>query len=241
MLKIKIADFKIAIDNKYSYIEKLCEDYVYDGEDIDFTISCTDLQITEEEERMESIGQTHTPAYREAICVYREICMRLPQLDAFVMHGAVIEVDGMAYAFCAKSGTGKSTHIALWKKLLGDKVQIVNGDKPIIRKIDGVFYAYGTPWCGKEFWHRNVSRPLKAICFVERDLKNRIDKISTQESAERIMKQVLIPTDPMGAIKTFELLDEMLYAVDSWLLGCNISIEAAEIAYKAMSGGKNEN
>ena len=41
--------------------------------------------------------------------------------------------------------------------------------------------------------------------------------------------------------RLFELVDKMLNNVNCWLLGCNISLEAAEIAYKAMSGGKNEN
>ena len=190
---------------------------------------------------MANLGEAHTVEYLEAICIYREICLRLPERDAFVMHSAVIEVDGMAYAFSAKSGTGKSTHIALWKKYLGDKVQIVNGDKPIVRYRDGVFYAYGTPWCGKEFWHRNVSRPLKAICFIERSQDNWIKRLDTQSSADRIMKQILIPSDALGAIKTFELIDKMLYTVDCWLLGCNISIEAAQLAYNTMSGGKDEN
>ena len=55
------------------------------------------------------------------------------------------------------------------------------------------------------------------------------------------MKQILIPKDALGAINTFELVDKMLNNVNCWLLGCNISLEAAEIAYKAMSGGKDEN
>ena len=61
------------------------------------------------------------------------------------------------------------------------------------------------------------------------------------EAASRIMKQILIPKDAMSAINTFELVDKMLNKVDCWLLGCNISVEAAQIAYEAMSGGKNEN
>ena len=157
------------------------------------------------------------------------------------MHAAVIEADGLAYAFTARSGTGKSTHIGLWKKYLGNKVQVVNGDKPIIRLLDGVFYAYGTPWCGKEGWNRNVRSPMNGLCFLERAEKNSIDKIPLADAATLIMKQILIPKEAMSAIKTFELVDKMICEVNCWRLGCNISIEAAEIAYKAMSGGNYEN
>lgn len=251
MFKIKIADFVIEIDNKYDYIRKLCNSYVYEGNETDLSVSCTTKDILEEEkvartdpelvEMFERLGQESSYAYLESICIYRAICLQLPQRDAFVFHAAVIEVDGNAYAFTAKSGTGKSTHIGLWKKLLGDKVKIVNGDKPIIRMIDGYFYAYGTPWCGKEGWNRNVRAKLKGIAFVERDTQNRIDVIPSADAATRIMKQILIPKDAMGAINTFELVDKMINNVNCWLLGCNISVEAAEVAYKAMSGGYDEN
>ena len=77
--------------------------------------------------------------------------------------------------------------------------------------------------------------------FLERAEKNTIDKIELGEAATRIMKQILIPKDPMGAINTFDLVDKMLNNVNCWILGCNISQEAAEVAYKAMSGGNYEN
>lgn len=251
MFKIKIADFVIEIDNKYDFIRNLCSKYVYEGDEKDFSASCTEDDITNEEIVAKDDEEVHNSlcklsenmrrGYLESICIYRNICLQLPERNAFVMHAATIEVDGQAYAFTAKSGTGKSTHISLWKELLGDKVQIVNGDKPIVRLIDGVFYAYGTPWCGKEGWNRNVRAPLKGLCFVERATENTINKLPLPNAASRIMKQILIPKDALGAINTFELVDKMLNNVNCWLLGCNISIEAAEIAYKAMSGGQNEN
>lgn len=251
MFKIKIADFVIEIDNKYDYIKKLCSKYVYEGEGKDFSASCTEDDITNEEivarddeevyTFLQGLTEDRRRGYLEGICIYRAICLQLPERNAFVMHAATIEVDGQGYAFTAKSGTGKSTHISLWRKLLGEKVQVVNGDKPIVRLIDGVFYAYGTPWCGKEGWNRNVRAPLKGLCFVERATENRIEKMPLDVAASRIMKQILIPKDALGAINTFELVDKMLNNVNCWLLGCNISIEAAEVAYGAMSGGKNEN
>ena len=39
--------------------------------------------------------------------------MRMPVYDTFLFHGSAIAVDGAAYIFTAKSGTGKSTHARL--------------------------------------------------------------------------------------------------------------------------------
>ena len=154
------------------------------------------------------------------------------------MHAAVLDVDGKSYAFTAKSGTGKSTHINLWKKLLGDKVVVVNGDKPILRFIDGELYIYGTPWCGKEGWQTNMRSIFKGLCFLERAENNSIKPLEKGECASRIMQQILMPTDPFDAMATLELMDRMLMKVDTWLLGCNMDIEAAKIAYENMSGEK---
>ena len=43
----------------------------------------------------------------------------------------LISFDGQGIAFAAPSGTGKTTHIKLWQRLYGDRVEIINGDKPL--------------------------------------------------------------------------------------------------------------
>ncbi len=236
MFNIRIADFVICIDNKYDFVEKLCKNYITDDENADLKVSCTDAEITSEKEICSlELGEERDLGYVESICIYRHICLFLPQNNAFVLHGAVIEKDDFAYAFLARSGTGKSTHIKLWAQAFPGEVKIVNGDKPIIRKIDGAYYAYGTPWCGKEGWNRNVRSRLRAICFLERGEVNTIEPIAKKLSALRIMKQILIPKDELSALRTFELMDDFLKNVDTWLLHCDISTEAAIVSHDAMT------
>ena len=152
------------------------------------------------------------------------------------MHCAVIEYEGKGYAFAAKSGTGKSTHISLWKKRFGKDVNIVNGDKPIMRFLeDGKLYAYGTPWCGKEGFQANTSAPLHAICFLERAPENTIRKIKADEAVMRIFHQILSPEDIETVDSLFPLLDRTLKEIPCYVLGCNISEEAAEVAYFGMN------
>ena len=235
MFKIKIADTVVEIHNIYSFVETLCKDYIYNGDDSDIIVKSTQDMI--EEERLVSTEEQSNDPYLENICVYRQIALELIKRDAFVMHAATVGIGNRAYAFTAKSGTGKSTHIALWKRLLGDKVYAINGDKPIIKIIDGKAYAYGSPWCGKEFWNSNVKAELNGICFLERGEENSIEKLDISEAASKIMKQILIPKDAEGVIKTFDLVDQMLRATNLWKLKCNISMEAAQLSYKTMHGG----
>ena len=233
MLYIRIADLNICIDNKYDYLEKLCRDYTVEKTEApDMTVSVTDEQIAHEV----SIAETQVSAgYAEGVCVYREICKRLPvEFGAYLFHSAVIEYKGDGFAFAAKSGTGKSTHISLWRKRFGSEVHVVNGDKPIMRFVGDKLYAYGTPWCGKEGWQNNTSVPLKALCFVERSENNRIRRIGADEAVMLMFHQILTPSDLETVEALFPLLDRTLREVPCYVLGCNISEEAAEVAYNGM-------
>ena len=101
MFKIKIADFVIEIDNKYSFIERQCTDYLYEGEEKDFSASCTEEDISNEErvakedpeldKFLSSLEPDYRRGYLESVCVYRAICLQLPEKDAFIMHAAVCE------------------------------------------------------------------------------------------------------------------------------------------------------
>lgn len=230
-MRIKIADLVIEVKNKYDGVEAFCKNYLTDEQDIAFSVECTDEEIENEGKGLE--GEFPKDAL-EGLAIYRKICTKIVEYDAFLMHSAVIEVDKDAYAFLAKSGTGKSTHIVLWRKALGEKVKIINGDKPIYRYIDGDLYVYGTPWCGKEGWNRNARARLKALCYIERGEVNSIEKIAPTESAMRVMRQVFLPNDGEMVSKTLSLVDKMLSDKPSWVLKCNISSEAAEVAYNAM-------
>ena len=159
----------------------------------------------------------------------------LLQFDGLLIHASAVVVDGKAYLFSAPCGTGKSTHTQLWLKVFGDRATILNDDKPALRCEDGVWYAYGTPWCGKEGYSTNASVPIKGICFIERAQENTVRKINASEALTRIFHQLLTPDTAEGIDALFPLIDRVLCEIPCYVLGCNISEEAAEVAYKGMN------
>lgn len=233
MFCIRMADITVQIEHQYPYVKHLCRDYLVDSDTTpDLIVSVSKEEI---EKEMQEADINASVAYAEAVCVYRTICKQLPsQFQSFLMHCAVIEYEGRGYAFAAQSGTGKSTHIGLWKKQFGQGVHIVNGDKPILRFEGENLIAYGTPWCGKEGFQSNTSVPLHAICFLERSETNRISKIETDEAVRRIFHQVLTPEDIETVDALFPLLDQMIRQIPCYVLGCNMSVDAAQVAYEGM-------
>lgn len=241
-LIIRLAELNIAVSHRYDFTRQLCKDYVVDGFDgeADFSVSVTDAEMQAEAEAASKLhGREFAPGYIESICLYRSICRKLPAYNAILLHAAVISDGKYAYAFSAPSGTGKSTHILQWRRAFGKEIFVINGDKPIVRLKGGVWYAYGTPWCGKENLQTNTSAPLAAVCFIKRSPENAIHKLDLNLAAEKIMHQIIIPKNPVMAMTTLELLDGMIRSVPVWELECNISEEAARVARAAMSGENN--
>ena len=94
-----------------------------------------------------------------------QFAYKLLRFGGLYLHASAIEVDGCAYLFSGPSGVGKSTHTGLWQSFL-PQACIINDDKPALRRIDGTWYAYGTPGCGKDGINQNKKLPLAGICFL---------------------------------------------------------------------------
>lgn len=237
MFFIRIAELNIRIENRYENVKKLCKEYIIGDlpdEDTDLVAFATEADIDEE---IAISDFSPTRGYAEAICIYRNLCKQLPsRFDAYLFHSALIEYEGKGYAFAAQSGTGKSTHIGIWQKVFGEKVRIVNGDKPIFRYSENNgFTAYGTPWCGKENLSINTSVKLCAICFLERGSANEIERITPTEALMRIFHQTLLPSDTEELDCLIPLLDKTLSEVPCYLLRCNMDDDAAIVAYNGMN------
>ena len=230
MFQIEVAGFVIRLQNQYEDVRELCKDYITgDERKPDLIISASEAEIRREIEKQP--GLFFGEAYGEEVVIYEEISNALPPFDAFVIHSSVIEVDGEAYAFAAESGTGKSTHTKYWKEVLGERLTIINGDKPIFRFVDDQLMAYGTPWCGKEGWQTNTSAPLKALCLLERAEENEIFPVKAVEHLGELMRHFHLPAGGyVDRVKLMELIDRMIKTVPVYRLRCRNDVSAAETA-----------
>lgn len=228
MFVIRLAGIDIGMDHRYPFVEEQCRDYLSTGDAV-FTVSATPEEIRAEEQY-----GVYDPGYCESICLYRHICEELPNHGVFLMHASVVEVDGIAYAFTAQSGVGKSTHTALWLKNI-PHARVVNGDKPLLRlEADGSITVFGTPWNGKEGWGENISAKLGAVCFIERGAENSIREATEDEAVLRLMHQLYLRGDRRSVDRQLSLMDALIRAVPYYVLACTVSDEAALLAYRTM-------
>ncbi len=198
-----------------------------------------DIEINPTVEIMMALHDAH-PYSTMDICEYMwtgtEFYQKLLDFDGFMLHSSAVVLDGVAYLFSAKSGTGKSTHTGLWLKVFSERARILNDDKPAIRLIDGKVYASGTPWSGKVDLSVNESVPLQGICFLERSEDNHISKISTKEAISLILEQTIRSNDINVLDKLLTCMEKVLRNVNVYKLGCNMTEEAVWTSYNAMKG-----
>ena len=241
MFQCRIADLNIEINEVYKGIRILTRPFQREFDNTDIIISSSQEVIDYEKSISEDQSRPATSFYEKSV-VYRMIADQILNFDAFVLHSATFDVEGTGVAFAARSGTGKSTHMFLWQKLLGDRMTVVNGDKPIVRFFEDepeCPYAYGTPWNGKEKLGCNMRTPLKHICFIERAKENSVEKVDPKDAINRILNQVYMPKNPMALAKTMELINRLINCCNFWQINCNMEPEAAEVAYNTIFG-KNQ-
>lgn len=233
---IEVAGVRVRIKSRFEKTKKYMKDYIVDGDDAEIYAFVSD----EDMDRTLSEPGGSNKLMSEITGLYRPIAEAMPMKNGLVFHGAAISYKDRAFLFTAPSGTGKSTHISLWHKYLGENVEIINGDKPIISVKDDCVLICGTPWSGKEHWQKNISRELSAICILMRGNENKIERVASGEILEALLNQTYIPKNPQSLVKTLELLDKVLTSVPVYRLYCDISEEAVKCSFEGMTNIKYE-
>ena len=230
MFRIEVADLIICIENRFDYVRELCNEYITAKQCCaDLIISVSAQELRQETEKTADSFISDEQA--ESVIIYEKISNALPAFDAFVMHSSVVEVDGKAYCFAGGCGVGKSTHTRYWKSVLGDRVTIINGDKPIYRFQNGQLLAYGTPWCGKENWQNNTSAPLTAVCLLEQGKENAVFPVDPFLMLGELSRNFHLPGDnQVNIAQLMELIDRMVILIPVYRLRCKNDVSAAETA-----------
>ena len=144
---LEISGMKFHITNIYSYAYRYCQQYLIDIEG-DHIIETTQDDIDNERQMAKEMESDYEPDmsnapdyYLESIALLRKLADYICDYNRILMHGSAIAINGKGYIFTALSGTGKSTQAEYWKQMRG--AEIINGDRVLITKRNGKFFANG--------------------------------------------------------------------------------------------------
>ena len=212
-----------------------CEEYITEdkGNSADITI------------RADLYNFNRWSTLSENDAIYMESCFQfykaLLDFNGMMLHASAIEYNGKAYLFSGPSGMGKSTHTRLWQSLYGDDVQVFNDDKPALRRLDDKWFAYGTPWCGKDGINQNKKVPIGGICFLKRGEENKIRRLDKKEAMQNVLWQTtrkLKDINKMTAL--LGLVDNLVREIPIFELECTKDQEAAILSSTTMCRAAQE-
>lgn len=233
----RIAEMNIAVKAKYEDTYRYMQDFLTDGQDYELYIEPTDEMIRYEAELGEEIhGDAGSPYICEAVAILRVICDYIIDKGGFFLHCSCLKYKDEAIIFTAPSGTGKSTHSALWRRHFGDDVVMINDDKPLVREKDGRFYIYGTPWNGKHSIGNNTSAPIRSVVFLSQAPENKATPISPIDAMALLLQQTVLPSNKAALSKLLDMLGRLVENIPMYRLGCTISDEAVTTIYQEIYG-----
>ena len=212
-----------------------CRDYRYSGE------AGADVTI-----RAAHYRYDHYPAgWTEDMVAYMESAyqfyLALVAFDGLFLHASAVVLEGKAYLFSGHSGVGKSTHTRLWQTVFGTDARVINDDKPALRRLDGRWIAYGTPWCGKDGINRNEQAPLGGICFLKQADHNAIRRLTKREALERVLAQTIRKFPSRQQMdQMLNLLEQLLGEIPVYELENLPEPDAARLSYNTMRQGAQE-
>jgi len=112
----------------------------------------------------------------------------------FVHSIGMKDLGGKGLLFAGKSGAGKSTAARLWYK--HSRVMVLNDDRIIVRRLNGKFLIYGSPWNGEfnDYLKSHIeSAPLDKLFFIYHASQNTIQHISKKQ-AFSLLYPAIFPT-----------------------------------------------
>jgi hypothetical protein len=135
-----------------------------------------------------------------------------------LLHSCGVIDAGCGIVFAGVSSAGKTTTARLWDGLPG--VRVLNDDHTILRKMDGQFRVYGTPWHGQGGMALAEDAPLKQIFILKQAPSNQAVHLPPAQAAAALLVRTFAPFWSAPAMTfTLQFLDELCQAVPCYELG----------------------
>ena len=135
-----------------------------------------------------------------------------------MLHSCGLIDRGNGIVFAGIGNAGKTTTARLWNNNPG--VRVLNDDHTILRKIDGQFRVYGTPWHGQGGFALAEDAPIKKMFILKHAPSNQAVRLSPVQAVADLLVRTFAPLGSAPAMDfTLQFLDELCQAIPCYELG----------------------
>lgn len=103
----------------------------------------------------------------------------LLEKNAVFLHASFVRWRGRAILFTGPKQIGKSTQAELWRRFRN--AEVLNGDRALLRQMEGQWTACGSPFCGTSGICVNAKAPLAALVLLEQAPENRAERAGARD------------------------------------------------------------
>jgi len=209
----------------------------------DFTIKKSNIDMIHvDPEEITVMKKEYSSFYNENCSIaYTEYCLLLykisnllPRYNCCLFHGVSFMYKNKVYILTAPSGTGKTTQYKNLKKLYGDQIQIMNGDKPIL-EVGKRIIVHPSPWFGKEGYRSNKEGELKGIIYLEQGKTDSIEKMNIGQAVLPILSQFLYEEKSREILHCIcRIEDQILKKVPVYKLINTASLESTRMIFNTV-------
>ena len=138
-------------------------------------------------ERRGEVFQSANPYAIDSVLRIVHTLMLAPE-GGFLLHASSAVRNGKAFLFSGVSEAGKTT----MARLAPEDVTLLTDEASYVRKVDGSYFAYGTPFAGELGEPgKNVCAPIAALYLLRKATENRIEPIDAAEAVRRLLRNIL--------------------------------------------------
>jgi hypothetical protein len=140
---------------------------------------------------------------------------KLLSYEGFLLHAATIVGNGKAYVFTGRSGSGKSTTAAM-----SPEGSVLTDEISLLRREDGVWRAYGTPFWGEfKAAGSNTSAPVAGIYRLLQAAEHEVTPLSKRETLRMLLPNVLFfSADAAANQRLLEILSHAVVEISCYQL-----------------------
>lgn len=150
--------------------------------------------------------------------------------NAIFMHGSSFRYLGRGIILTAKSGTGKSTHRAMWERLFD--IDVINDDKNIVSLKNNKLYLCSSPWSGKHQIDNNITSTLDAIVILYQSAKPEFKKLKLNELLPLLLPSLETLDSENNLI--WQNIFSLILKTPILYFGCNMQDESAYMLEKEL-------